>query len=158
MTAYDITAGTSDLNFQSHTLEWSLISRLIDFSKFTGTASGVASDTSKIITIPAGYSVESITTKIVTASTTTSSTFGLGDSSGAVYYLPSTTSATATAGTVVKTGAGATSAFNDVTSVTTYANSSVKNYTAADAIVVTLGTTPPTNGKVRVEVRGFQTV
>ena len=154
MAAYDLTTGTVDKNYQVHNNNWSVLEKTLDFSKFTGSAAGAATDTAKIITLPVGFIVEDVFTVVLTPSTTSSSTFGVGDSGSSVYYLPNTTSATAAAGTVVKTGTGAASAFKDGTSVTTYSASTCKYYTAADALVVVLGTTAPANGLVKFIVRG----
>lgn len=155
MSNYDITAGTSDLNFQKHDLGFTVLSRMVDFSKFTGSAAGSATDTADIINLPAGFVVEAVGYKIITASGTASSVFGVGLSGDSVYFLPNTTSATATAGTIGITGAGAASKFNDITSVTTYANSSYKVISTADTLRVVLGATAPATGKVQFFVKGW---
>lgn len=158
MSNYDLTAGTVTKLYQAHDQGWGTLTNQVDFSKFTGTAAGVAADTADVITIPAGFVVEDVYAIIVTASSTGSSVFGAGDQASSTFYLPNTTSATATAGTVVKTGAGAASAFKDITSVTTLANSMVKFYSAANTLRVVLGATAPLNGVVKFIVRGFQTI
>lgn len=155
MTAYDTKSGASDLNFQKHTPGGHTISRLLDFAKFTGTAAGAAGDTADIITLPAGYIVESVWAKIITASSTASSTFGLGDSSNSVGYLANTTDATQTAGTIIpSTGAYLLTSFATTPAVTGVLSQG-KVYSTAGTLRVVLGTTAPLDGKVQFVVRGF---
>ncbi len=159
MTNYDITLGLGDFNFQRAETQHQTLSRIVDFSKFTTAgAAGSAADTADVITIPANFVVEDVYVTIKTASTTTSSTFGVGDAADSVYYLPNTTDATATAGTVDHTVAGASGKFKDVTSATTLANSMEKVYTTASTLRVVLGSTAPQNGKIKIDVRGFYLV
>lgn len=159
MTNYDITAGTSDLNFQTHELDFQLLSRVVDFAKFTGSAAGAAADTADILTIPAGFTVEEVYYKILVASTTSSSVFGAGDSADSTYYFPNTVSATATAGTIAKTVTTATASKFKGSSATaaTLVDLSTKLYSTADKLRVVLGATAPLNGKVQFVVRGVQT-
>lgn len=155
MSNYVLTAGTSDLNYQKHTYGGETISRLVDFSKFTGTAAGAASDTADIITLPAGFIVESVWAKVITASSTASSTFGLGDSSNSVGYLANTTDATQAAGTIIpSTGAYLLASFATTPAVTGVLSQG-KVYSTAGTLRVVLGTTAPLNGKVQFVVRGF---
>lgn len=159
MTNYVTTNGLNDGNFQSERQFAQSISRTIDFSKFTTTGvAGVAADTADVLTIPAGFVVESVFTQIIATSTTASSTFGVGDSSSSVGYLPNTTSATAAAGTMTS----ASGAYLFTTFATTPAVTAVtaagKAYATADTIRVVLGTTAPLNGKVKIVVRGFTVV
>jgi hypothetical protein len=155
MSNYDLTTGTSDKLYQKHDQSHAQLVKTLDFSLFTGSAAGAAADTADIITIPAGFVVEDVFTVSDTASTTSSSVFGVGDDADSAYYLPNTTSATATAGTVVKTGTGASGKFKDGTSVASYSAATCKYYTTASTLRVLLGATAPLNGKVKFIVRGF---
>ena len=158
MTNYDITLGLADQNFQKEIKFPQTLSRVVDFAKFTTTGvTGTAADTADVITLPAGFTVYDVFTTIVTPSTTTSSVFGVGDNSDSAYYIPNTTSATAAAGTVVKS-VGVAGKFKDVTSATTLAGSMSKTYTTAGTLRVLLGATAPLNGKVRIDVEGFQMI
>lgn len=155
MTAYDCTNGLNDGNFQAHDLGQAVLTRVLDFAKATTTGvAATAADTVDVITIPAGFMVEAVATKVITASTTTASVFGVGDTSDSVFYIAASTSATSVAGTIVATGAGASGKFNDITSTTTLANSFLKFYSAADKLRVLMGTTAPLNGKVQFTVIG----
>lgn len=155
MANYDITAGTSDLNFQKHSVDFQVLSRLVDFSKFTGTAAGAAADTADVLNLPNGFVVTDIGYQIVTASSTATSTFGVGLTADSQFFFANTAAATAAAGTMVLAGAGAAGKFNDIFSVTTLANSKTKLISPADKIRVVLGTTAPLNGKVQIVVHGF---
>ena len=155
MSNYDLTAGTSTKLYQSHDLQRGQLVNKVDFSLFTGSAAGAATDTADVITIPAGFVVEDVFTVIDTASTTSSSVFGVGDAADSAYYLPNTTAATAAAGTVVKTGTGASGKFKDGTSIASYSAATTKWYTTASTLRVLLGATAPLNGKVKFIVRGF---
>ena len=158
MTNYDITTGLADQNFQREIKRPQVLSRVVDFAKFTTTGvTGTAADTADVITLPAGFTVIDVFTTIVTPSTTSSSVFGVGDSADSAYYIPNTTSATAAAGTVVKT-VGVLGKFKDVTTATTLAASMTKTYTTAGTLRVLLGSTAPLNGKVRIDVNGFQMI
>lgn len=155
MTNYDITAGTSDLNFQKRSFENQTLSRVLDFSKFTGTAAGTAADTADVVTIPAGFVVESLFVKVVTASGTASSTFGVGDSASSVGFLANTTDATQAAGTVIpSTGTYLLASFATTPAVTGVLSQG-KVYTTANKVRVVLGSTAPLTGKIQVVVRGF---
>lgn len=153
---YDLSAGSDGL-FQKQSPDGCLLSKVVDFAKFTGSAAGSATNTADVITIPAGFIVEDVYYKILTASSTASSVFGVGDSGDSVYYMANTMDATATAGTIVKTGAGAASDFHDIATVTALANSLTKDYETASKLVVVLGATAPLNGKVLFIVRGVNT-
>ena len=158
MTNYDISLGLADQNFQREIKVAQTLSRVVDFSKFTTTGvAGAAADTADILTLPVGFTVEDVFATVLVASTTSSSVFGVGDSSDSAYYIPNTTSATAAAGTVAKS-AGVSGKFKDTTSVTTLAGSMSKTYTTAGTLRVLLGSTAPLNGKVRIDVRGFQLI
>jgi len=167
MSTSDLSTGIYDGGFQKHSLEYQVLSKVVDFAKFVGTtdsngtntaAAGVAGNTADVITIPAGFVVEDVLTKVVTAGTA-ASTVAVGDTADAVYYLASVNSA-ATAATIVKTGdtAGAGGKFKDVTSVTTFGQNMSKVYSTASKLVVTLGSTAPTTGKMQFTVRGYSLV
>ena len=156
MTAYDIRTGVTDLNFQAKSFEMQILSRTIDFAKFTGSAAGAAADTADVIDIPAGFVVESVFVQNVTPSTTTSSVFGVGDTSSSVGYFPNTTSATAAATTIVSgTGAYLLTSFATTPAVNNVVTNIGKAYATADRIRVVLGATAPLNGKVKIWVRGW---
>ncbi len=158
MTNYDITAGLADSNFQREIKRSQSLSRVVDFAKFTtGGVTGSAADTADVLTIPAGFTLLDVYATIITPSTTASSVFGVGDNADSAYYIPNTTSATAVAGTVAKT-VGVLGKFKDVTTATTLAASMTKTYTTAGTLRVLLGSTAPLNGKVRIDVNGFQMI
>lgn len=157
---YDLTAGTSDLLFQAHDQSSQVLTKVIDWAKFTGTAAGTTGQSAAIITIPAGFVVEDVYYKTVVAATT-ASTMHIGDSSDAVYYFAADQGLpAAAAGTVVFAGqvaGGASGKFKDIATVTTLCQKMLKPYTAASQLVVTLGTTTaPIAGKTQFYVRGFQ--
>lgn len=150
---YNLTGGPDGL-FQSHDLSAQILSKTVDFSKYTGTAAGVATKTADVITIPAGFVVENVFVKVLVAGTA-SSTITVGDSSDADNYVASV-ACDGTAGTV--TAAAGSYLYGSF--ATTPAVSGVYNagklYSTADAIRLTLGATPPTTGKVQVVVKGYQ--
>jgi hypothetical protein len=157
MTNYDMTLGLVDKNFQRAELVHQTLSRLVNFALFTTTGTnGTAADVSQVLTIPAGFTVEDVTATIVTPSTSVPSVFGIQDHAAFV-YLANTQSATAAAGTVVKT-IGVASNFKDPTSATTLAASMTKFYSTATTLDVLIGATAPTNGVVKIDVRGYLTV
>lgn len=158
MTNYVVTNGLNDGNFISEERDKTCLARTLNFAKFKDTSvAGASADTADVIVIPAGFVVEDVYYKIITASTTAASTFGLGDSSDSVLFLPNTTSATATAGTIGKTTAYS-GKFHDLTSVTTALQTLTKVYSTADALRVVLGNTAPLDGSVRFYIRGFYLV
>jgi len=160
LTTYDLQTGTSDKLYQSHTLDYQVLSRLVDFSLFTGTTYGTAADLAKVITIPTGFLVEEVIYKLIaTSSTPTASLFSIGDSSAPQYYFASTQTCTGTAGllnTIYTMTGGAAGKFKDTTSTATLGASFQKIYTAADYISITQTTTAAQNGKILVIVRGCQ--
>lgn len=149
---YSLVAGADGL-FQSHSLEYQLLSKTVDFSKFTGSAAGVAGKTADVISIPAGFVVENVFVKVLTAGTA-SSTVNVGDSSAASFITGVATDGTA--GTT--TAASGSYLFGSF--ATTPAVSGVYNggklYSAADALRLTLGSTAPVTGSVKVVVKGYQ--
>lgn len=154
MTNYVITSGTADKLYQTHDTGWKILEKVVDFSKFTGTAAGVAADTADVITIPASFMVENVLAVILTPSTTSSSTFGVGDSSSSTGYLPNTTSATAAAGTAASASGSYLFTTFATTPAVTALTSAGKYYGTADTLRVVLGTTAPLNGIVKFIVRG----
>jgi hypothetical protein len=133
MTAYDATS-ISAANWNA---KYQLYSRHIDsvlvrhaFDVKVDLATVTAADYIKLITIPAGSFIAGLVLNVHTASTVTSATVNVGDSSSATQYL-SATSVTTT---------GATAA----------ASTTQKVYTSADYLKVTLGTTAPTSGILSV--------
>ena len=156
MTTYDLTTGTVDKNYQTHQLDYQVLSRLLDFSVFASSGtSGTAADISKIITIPAGFVVEECIWRTIANTTPTTALFAIGDSSSGTFYFTSASSSAATVGMPFKTTAVA-GGFKDVTSTTTIGTSLNKLYTAADYISVTQLTTAATTGQIQVIVRGCQ--
>lgn len=155
MANFDITTGVTDLNYQKHDISFSVLSRTLDFSKFTGSGTGAAASTCDIINLPVGFVVEQAAYQIVTASTTTASSFGVGLTGDSVYFWPNTTDATQAAGTLAVRGAGAAGKFNDIASVTALGDSMSKVITTADKVRVVLGNTSPLNGKVQILIKGF---
>ena len=154
MANYDLTKGVDGL-YQNHELAQQVFSKTVDFSKFAnGVSYGAQTEYADVITIPAGFVVEDVYYKVITASTTSSSTFSVGDSADPVYYFAATTPATDVAGTIGKTTAYS-GKFHDLTSVTTLGQTLTKVYSSADALRVKLGTTAPVNGVVKFYVRGF---
>ncbi len=156
MTNYVITSGTADKLYQTHDPAWVVLEKLVDFSKFTGTAAGAAADTADVITLPAGFIVENVLAIVVTPSTTSSSTFGVGDSSSSTGYLPNTTSATATAGTAASASGSYLYTTFATTPAVTALTAAGKYYGTADTLRVVLGTTAPLDGVVKFVVRGAQ--
>jgi hypothetical protein len=158
MANYDMTLGLVDQNFQKEMKVPQTLSRVVDFSKFTTTGvAGAAADTADVLTLPSGFTVEDVFVTILVPSSTSSSVFGIGDNSDSGFYLPNTTSATAAAGTVAKS-AGIAGKFKDPTSTATLAAAMSKTYIPAGTLRVLLGSTAPLNGKVRIDVRGFQLI
>lgn len=153
---YDLSAGSDGL-FQKNTLDGGLLSKVVDFAKFTGSAAGAATNTADVLTIPAGFIVEDVLVKVLTPSTTGSSVFGVGDSAGSSGYLPNTTSATAAAGTITKASGSYLFTTFATTPAVTALTSAGKAYETASKLVVLLGATAPLNGKVLVIVRGVNT-
>ena len=157
---YDISAGTSDLLYQNHSPEYQVLSKVVDWSKFSGTGTGATSATADIITIPANFVVEDVLCKVLVAGTA-SSTCGVGDSADSVYYLANAVACDAAANVIVNTGqtAGASGKFKDATSATTLGQKMVKSYTAASKLVVVLGaSTAPATGKMQFYVRGYSLI
>ena len=107
-----------------------------------------ASDIVKVIPIYAGEFVSNVYVRVITASTTGSSTVTVGDTASGTSWVPSL-AATSTAGTVV--GATGSNVFTQ-SGTTPFAVTWVggKQYTTADTIQVVLGATPPANGVLEV--------
>lgn len=133
-----------------------ILARVVDFSLFTGTAAGAATDVAQIIDIPANFIITGVCSKVVTAGTA-SSTYSVGDSSSANGFITVTTGkGDDTAGTLHKPdGSYVVSSFATTPAVNSVVTSLFKHYSAADHIDVKLGATPPTTGKILVMVQGF---
>lgn len=155
-TNYDLTAGTVTKLYQSHDPAWVTLYNKVDFSKFTGTAAGAAADTADVLTLPAGFVVENVLAIIDTPSTTSSGTFGVGDSASSVGYLANTTDATAAAGTVAQAAGAYLYTTFATTPAVTALTAAGKSYATANKLRVVLGSTAPLNGIVKFVVRGFQ--
>lgn len=154
----DMKSGVLDLNFSNLDIRYSTMTRTVDFATLkSGTTFLAAGESADVLTIPAGFVVEEVLYKIVTASTTASSVFGLGTAADQSYFMANTMDATATAGTTVKTVAVATASKFKGSSATptTLMALSTLVVTSADSLSVLAGATAPTNGKVKLFVRGF---
>lgn len=146
MTAtYDLTSSPQSGYSIAHSSGVELRKQVFDIAKL---ATHVAGDAVKILTINKGEFVKNVYVRNVTASTTGSSTLEVGDSGSATGYNASV-DATAAANTVV--GANGANIFTQLGSGT-YAVTWLggKNYTAADYILITLGSTAPANGVFEV--------
>jgi len=107
-------------------------------------ATHVAGDAAKVIPLFKGEFVRNVYVRNITASTTGSSTIEVGDSGSATGWSASI-DATAAAGTIaVCGGANVFTQLGSGTYAVTWVGG--KNYTAADYILVTLGSTAPANG------------
>ena len=148
---YNLTGG-ADGKFQSHDLGYQILSKTLDFSLFTGTAAGAGSKTADIITLPAGFVVENVFVSQVTAGT--AQIFKVGDSSSATGYIASVNASTGT-GITQAAGANLFGSFATTPAVSGVYNGG-KVYSAADAIRVTLDTTPVTTGVYKFVVKGYQ--
>lgn len=111
-------------------------------------ATQAAGDLTKLIKINAGEFVRCVWVRIITASTTGSSTIEVGDTASATAWVASQ-SATAAAGTITAaTGANIFTQSGTTPFAVTWLGG--KAYTAADYVGVTLGATPPANGVFEV--------
>lgn len=148
---YDLTGG-ADGKFQSHDLGFQILKKTLDFSLFTGTGASAGSKTADIITIPAGFVVEEVWAKQVTAGT--NQAFTVGDSGSATGFI---TSLNASSGTGIT---GADGAYLNAAFATTPAVTGVYNggkaYATANALRITLGATPVTTGVYQFVVKGYQ--
>jgi len=116
-----------------------------------------AGDTAKIFNIAAGEFVKNVYIRNITASTTGSSTLEVGDSASATGYNASV-DATAAAGTIAgSNGANIFTQSGTTPFAVTWKGG--KGYTAADYILITLGSTAPANGQFEVvaEIVPFST-
>lgn len=134
MATYNLTTG-ADGYFQKVSTEFTVLSKTVDFSKFTTAGvAGAAGDIAQIITVPANFQIQSVSVVIGTASTTASSTITVEDQAAFDYV----------------TGFAVTGAALTATTAGT-----PKLYSAATTINVLLGATAPLNGIVTVYVTGF---
>ena len=159
MTNYDTSAGLAgDNSYPQHNFEGQVLSRTIDWSKAKdGVTYLTAADTLDVLKIPAGFVVEDVYCKIVTAGTA-SSTVGCGLSGDNVYFWAAAVGTMdSVAGTIFRTGKAATAAgkFKDIASVTALAGAMVKEVPTADTLRLLIGGTAPIAGKVTFYVRGF---
>lgn len=148
---YDLTSG-ADGKFQSHDLGFLILSKTLDFAKFTGTAASAGSKTADIITLPAGFVVENVFAKQITAGT--AQAFTVGDADSATGFITtlnasSGTGITAADGAYILTDYATTPAVNNVWS-------GGKLYSTANAVRITLGATPVTTGVYQFVVKGYR--
>lgn len=129
---YTLTTG-ADGYYQKKSAEFTVLSKTVDFAKFTGSTYGVAGDIAKIITIPANFQVQSVSVVVVTASTTSSATITVEDNAALDYVA-----GFAVTGTTPSTGG------------------TPKLYPSETTMNVLLGATAPLDGIVTVHVTGFQ--
>ena len=154
----DMKSGVLDQSFSNQDVRYSTLTRTVDFATLkSGTTNLAAGESADVLIIPAGFVVEEVLYKILTASTTSSSAFGLGTAADQSYFMADTMAATATAGTTVKTVAVTTASKFKGSSATiiTLVDLSTLVVTSADALSVLAGSTAPLNGKVKLFVRGF---
>jgi len=136
MATYNLSTG-SDGYYQRGSTEYTVLSKTVDFAKFTGSAAGADGETATIISIPANFQIQSVSVAIGTPSTTASSAITVEDAAGTDYV---TSFDVTQAITVTATGG------------------TPKFYNAATTIQVLLGpstTVAPLNGIVTVYVTGF---
>jgi hypothetical protein len=136
MATYNLSTG-SDGYFQKTSTELTVLSKTVDFAKFTGSAAGVDGDIATIISIPSNFQVQSVSVAIGTASTTSGATITVEDAAGTDYV----------------TGFDVTQAAKTTTTAGT-----PKFYVDATTVQVLLGPSTgnaPANGIVTVYVTGF---
>ena len=154
----DMKSGVLDLSFSNQDIRYSTLTRTVDFATLkSGTTNLAAGESADVMILPAGYVVEEVLYRILTASTTASSVFGLGTAADQSYFMANTMDATAAVGTTVKTVSVATASKfkgSSATPITLVALSTLV-VTTADALSVLAGATAPLNGKVKLFVRGF---
>lgn len=147
-------------------------SKVIDFAYGKGDATAAqkyasAGDIIQAVPVYAGEIVEEVYYRIVTASTTSSSVFGLGDGSATEGYHSKDQAATAAAGTIVASNGGTAAAgqgylahrYTTAPTVTPTmaATGNIRTgfgkiYSADDSVDIIIGTTAPQNGVVEVIV------
>lgn len=130
-TAYDLT-GIPNRAHQIYTNKEDGVGIAHTIDLAADLATHTAGDSGYLIPIPANTVVWAVVATVNTVATVSSSTVNIGDSGSATQYLSalSTTSAASTMS----------------------ASTAQKLYSAADKIIVTLGTTPPTNGVLTVNM------
>lgn len=148
MATYDISSVAAAGNY-TRELRPITYSRVIDFAKVTTSGgTGVAGDIVQFIPVGDGFMVTDVLVKVITASSTGSSTFAVGDTSDDDGYMTATTGvATSSANTILQADGAYFVATGNRTKF-------AKWYTAADKIAVKLGATAPLNGKIQVVVIG----
>lgn len=136
MATYNLSTGSDGL-FQKTSTELTVLSKTVDFSKFTGSAAGADGETATIISVPSNFQVQSVSVAIETASTTSGATITVEDAAGLDYV----------------TGFDVTQAAKTTTTAGT-----PKFYVDATTIQVLLGPSTgaaPLDGIVTVYVTGF---
>lgn len=106
-----------------------------------------ANDIAKVIPIYAGEFVANVFLRVVTASTTGSSTVSVGDSGSGTAWFPTGQAVTST-GVFSATGANVFTQSGSVPYAVTWVGG--KYYSAADYVSVTLGSTAPANGQLEI--------
>lgn len=164
MANVDSTAGLSEGLFTRHYVDQLLV-RDVDMTKINAGSTLAVGDTADIITIPKGFVVEDVYVQVLTSGTTTSK-FGLGNSSVADCYIAQVL-ADVTAGKIYKSGGSTAGGLHDVATVTTlglqtsttapgFALAATAITPAASTIRLTQSVTANLIGKLRVIVRGYQ--
>lgn len=136
MATYNLSTG-SDGFFQHTSTELTVLSKTVNFAKFTGSAAGADGDIATIISVPSDFQIQSVSVAIETASTTPGATITVEDAAGLDYV----------------TGFDVTQAAKTTTTAGT-----PKFYVDATTIRVLLGPSTgdaPLDGIVTVYVTGF---
>jgi hypothetical protein len=136
MATYNLSTG-ADGYYQKLSTELTVLSKTVDFAKFTGSAAGADGETATIISVPANFQIQSVSVAIDTASSTSGATITVEDAAGLDYV----------------TGFDVTQAAKTTTTAGT-----PKFYVDATTVQVLLGPSTgaaPANGIVTVYVTGF---
>ena len=136
MANYNLLAGADGL-FQKTSTELTVLSKTVDFSKFTGSAAGADGDTAKVIDVPANFQIQSVSVAIGTPSTTSGATITVEDAAGLDYV----TGFDVTQAAKINTTAGTPKFYVDATTVQVLLGPSTGN--------------APLDGIVTVYVTGF---
>lgn len=136
MATYNLSTG-ADGYYQKLSTELTVLSKTVNFAKFTGSAAGADGETATIISVPANFQIQSVSVAIDTASSTSGATITVEDAAGLDYV----------------TGFDVTQAAKTTTTAGT-----PKFYVDATTVQVLLGPSTgaaPADGIVTVYVTGF---
>lgn len=149
---YDLSASPQSGRVIVHSAAAEYRKQSFDISKLATHAAG---DIVKIIAVNAGEFVRNVYVRVITASTTSSSTVTVGDTASGTSWIASL-AATSAAGTVVgSTGSNIFTQSGTTPFAVTWVGG--KQYTTADTIQVVLGATPPLDGILEVIVEVVET-